>query len=284
MDREIGLLIRRLRSAGPVRPRAHRGGGRPRLLVRGRRERPAAGERHQHRADRPGSLLRQGSRPAEGPGGRPARAHRGRAPHDRRPARTCGSRGLTRAARRSRRPPAAGRWCASRAATSAVWSRSTGPSSSAAVSDLRLWRARKFGSGAESRLFLGDPWASAYRIGPHPELIGHAVARDRVAGRGLGARGARPTRGCSGRPAPPRRVSHARDRASCAAARQARCATWRWPRTGASRPWAGASACEGQRPEYFSLVLPESSLHSGRNSVEILEVGAGGRLTSLGRF
>ena len=41
---------------------------------------------------------------------------------------------------------------------------------------------------------------------------------------------------------------------------------------------------EGQRPEYFSLVLPESSLHPGRNSVEILEVGAGGRLTSLGRF
>ena len=41
---------------------------------------------------------------------------------------------------------------------------------------------------------------------------------------------------------------------------------------------------EGQRPEYFSLVLPESSLHAGRNSVEILEVGAGGRLTSLGRF
>ena len=104
VDREIGLLIRRLRSEGLfdralIAVVADHG-----YSFEVGAERSPAGQRHQHRADRPGSLLRQGSRPAEGPRGRPARAHRGRPPHDRRPARTCGSRGLTRAGRRSRHP------------------------------------------------------------------------------------------------------------------------------------------------------------------------------------
>jgi len=40
---------------------------------------------------------------------------------------------------------------------------------------LRVWRARKYGTGLQSELLFGDPWASAYRIGPHPELIGRRV-------------------------------------------------------------------------------------------------------------
>ena len=43
--------------------------------------------------------------------------------------------------------------------------------------ELRLWRARKYGTGAESELLFGDPWASAYRVGPHSELIGRRVTQ-----------------------------------------------------------------------------------------------------------
>ena len=41
---------------------------------------------------------------------------------------------------------------------------------------------------------------------------------------------------------------------------------------------------EGQRPEYFSLALPETALHPGRNVIQIFEVRPGDALTSLGRF
>jgi hypothetical protein len=46
-----------------------------------------------------------------------------------------------------------------------------------------LWRqrwARLFGTGIQSRVLYGDPWAMAYRIGPRPELIGRRVSRLRV--------------------------------------------------------------------------------------------------------
>ena len=42
-----------------------------------------------------------------------------------------------------------------------------------------LWRNRwagLFGTGLESSILYGDPWAMAYRIGPHPELLGRRVS------------------------------------------------------------------------------------------------------------
>lgn len=39
----------------------------------------------------------------------------------------------------------------------------------------REW-ARLFGTGAQSAVLYGDPWAQAYRIGPHPELLDRRVA------------------------------------------------------------------------------------------------------------
>jgi hypothetical protein len=41
---------------------------------------------------------------------------------------------------------------------------------------------------------------------------------------------------------------------------------------------------EGQPAEYFSLVLPETALRAGRNTVEVFQVRSGGGLISLGRF
>jgi hypothetical protein len=39
----------------------------------------------------------------------------------------------------------------------------------------------------------------------------------------------------------------------------------------------------GDPTEHFAFMVPESSLHSGRNEIEILEVGASERLRLLGR-
>ena len=43
----------------------------------------------------------------------------------------------------------------------------------------RRW-ARLFGTGIESQVLYGDPWAMAYRIGPRPELLGRRVSALRV--------------------------------------------------------------------------------------------------------
>ena len=56
----------------------------------------------------------------------------------------------------------------------------------------RREHAELFGTGEESALLYGDPWASAYRVGPHPELLGRPVRRLRANGAGA-ARSARVT-------------------------------------------------------------------------------------------
>jgi hypothetical protein len=39
----------------------------------------------------------------------------------------------------------------------------------------------------------------------------------------------------------------------------------------------------GDPTEHFAFMVPETSLHSGRNSIEVLEVGGSGGLRLLGR-
>ena len=54
----------------------------------------------------------------------------------------------------------------------------------------RREHAEELGEGKESSLLYGDPWASAYRVGPHPELLGRARApapRERRPGGSVGA-------------------------------------------------------------------------------------------------
>src|SRR5215207_2664003 len=48
----------------------------------------------------------------------------------------------------------------------------------------RRRRARLVGTGAESDVLFGSPWASLYRVGSHPELIGRAAASLPAAGAG----------------------------------------------------------------------------------------------------
>ena len=40
----------------------------------------------------------------------------------------------------------------------------------------RRRRARLVGTGAESDVLFGSPWAALYRVGSHPELIGRVAA------------------------------------------------------------------------------------------------------------
>jgi hypothetical protein len=143
---------------------------------------------------------------------------------------------------------------------------------------LRRWRAAKFGTGASSERRFGDPWASAYRIGPHPELLGDRVGAlphrrelrcelanaqllddvdrraqivpTRVVGRILSS--------------PPGAV---RDLAVAVN----------------GRVWAVGRSfrLRGRPREFFSMVVPERALRQGDNRLQLIEVEPGGRLVSL---
>ena len=143
--------------------------------------------------------------------------------------------------------------------------------------ELRDWRARKYGTGAQSELMFGDPWASAYRIGPHPELIGRPVsqvaagtARAEIANAGLVAdvdpsKQILPTRVTGRLPGTP--PGAMRDLAVAVNGRIAA---------------VGRSFhLRGRPTEFFSLLVPESALRPGANSVVLFEVDAGGHLARL---
>jgi hypothetical protein len=143
--------------------------------------------------------------------------------------------------------------------------------------ELRQWRARKYGTGAESELLFGDPWASAYRIGPHSELIGRPVpevaagtAHAEIANAELVARvdpAAKilPTRVTGRLPGTPP-----------GAMRNLAVAV-----NGRIRAVGRSFHLRGRRMEFFSLLVPESALRRGRNSLEVLEVRADGTLARL---
>jgi hypothetical protein len=145
--------------------------------------------------------------------------------------------------------------------------------------------ARTFGTGFESSVRFGSPWAQLYRIGPHPELIG------------------RPLKGVNVKAPKARHAS----RASIANSRlyaNVNPRTRLFPthfegrlngnRPGVRRNLAAAVDgrivavgrsfyLKGQPTEFFSIMLPEDSLHAGRNRVELLEVANGGTLVRLAR-
>ena len=146
----------------------------------------------------------------------------------------------------------------------------------------RRW-ARLFGTGAESALLYGDPWARAYRIGPHRELLDRRVTTLRVRGTGaerpellfagLFAHVSRrnqilPTRVTG----PLRGVPVGRHRDLALAV------------NGRIRAVGRSFDFVKQRFEYFSFMVPESALRPGANRLELFEVRPGGTLAALGRL
>jgi hypothetical protein len=142
---------------------------------------------------------------------------------------------------------------------------------------LRVWRARKFGTGAMSQLLFGDPWASAYRIGPNRELLGRPIsataagtARAEIANATLLAdvdpsEEILPTRVTGRLPDTPPGTT--RDLAVAV--------------NGRIQAVGRSFHLRGRPTEFFSMLVPESALRAGANTVEVLEVRPDGRLARL---
>jgi hypothetical protein len=139
------------------------------------------------------------------------------------------------------------------------------------------WRAAKFGTGAQSELIFGDPWASAYRIGPHPELLGRRVppvAAGEV--RAVMANAALAANVDPGGEILPTRVTGRLVGGPPAAARDLAVAV-----NGRIQAVGRSFHLRGRRPEFFSLLVPETALRRGGNAIRLLEVRPGGDLAGL---
>ena len=143
---------------------------------------------------------------------------------------------------------------------------------------LRRWRAAKFGTGADSLRAFGDPWASAYRIGPHPELLGDRVGAVERSGavRGELANAELLERVDPRAPILPTRVTGRIEGSPPRAVRDLAVAV-----NGRIRAVGRSFHLRGQPQEFFSLMVPERALRRGDNRVELLEVQPDGRLVSL---
>ena len=143
----------------------------------------------------------------------------------------------------------------------------------------RRW-ARLFGTGAESTLLYGDPWAQAYRIGPHRELLDRRVATLPVRSTGsvtasvanapLIERVARDARYFPTRVTGPLRGLPGEDHRDLALAVNGRI-----------RAVGRSFDLWKKRREYFSFMVPETVLRTGANRIELFEVRPDGSLVRL---
>jgi hypothetical protein len=141
-------------------------------------------------------------------------------------------------------------------------------------------RLRLFGTGEQSFLAYGDPWASIYPVGPHRELVGRQSStlprarRGKVRAKVVNARATRSVR--AGSIVIPSEIG----------------GPLRGGRRGARRDIAvavngiiGAVGrtfhLRGSRTESFDVVVPETLLHPGKNDVRVFEVLGKGRALRL---
>jgi hypothetical protein len=148
---------------------------------------------------------------------------------------------------------------------------------------IRLARARTFGTGVESSLLFGDPWASVYRVGPNTELLDRPVGRvpvRRPEGVPVAVANAGLVRHVtfSGELLPTR-VTGTLGRGHPGTLRDLAVAV-----NGRIRAVGRSFRLRFKRAEFFSLLVPEDSLRPGRNVVELFEVAPGGRLEPLVRI
>ena len=145
----------------------------------------------------------------------------------------------------------------------------------------REW-AELFGTGEASEREFGDPWEAAYRVGPRPELLGRRVASlPRAASGGVTGkvRNARLLRRVDlADQIRPTRVTGPLFGSPPRSTRDVAVAV-----NGRIRATTHTFRLQKHRPEFFSLIVPESALRPGRNRVEVFEVRADGRLALLAR-
>jgi Sulfatase len=147
---------------------------------------------------------------------------------------------------------------------------------------IRVTRARTFGTGTQSSLAFGDPWATVYRVGPNARLLGHRVAALEVRRAGA-AHAAVANAGLLRHVVPgdevrPTRVTGVLRRDGRGRLRDLAVAV-----NGRIHAVGRSFRLRRRTTEYFSLLVPEDSLRPGRNLVELFEVLRGGRLVPLTR-
>jgi Sulfatase len=152
----------------------------------------------------------------------------------------------------------------------------------AARERVRHRRAAKFGTGATSRAEFGDPWASAYRIGPHHELLGSRVPRAGVArSRRVRARLANADLLDDVDPEDsllPTRVAGRLKGGGAGELRDVALAV-----NGRIAAVGRSFRLRARASELFSLMVPESALRTGFNRVEVFAVARDGALIALPR-
>jgi sulfatase-like protein len=148
-----------------------------------------------------------------------------------------------------------------------------------------VWRrrwARLFGTGAQSNLLYGDPWARAYRVGPNRELLDRRLRSLRVVAAAPGAERASAIdpalfRHVSKRDQiVPTRVTGPLEGVPVGEHRDLALAV-----NGRIRAVGRSFHLDGRAMEFFSLIVPGSALRRGRNHVELFEVSADGGLARL---
>ena len=145
---------------------------------------------------------------------------------------------------------------------------------------VRRRRAEKFGTGADSEREFGDPWASAYRIGPHPELLGRSIEHARL---GRGSVRAQVANGRLMKDVDPReRILPSRVVGRLRGSSRGEVRDLAVALNGRIAAVGRSFWLRGRRSEFFSVMVPETSLHPGRNRVDVLEVRRGGSLARLG--
>jgi hypothetical protein len=147
---------------------------------------------------------------------------------------------------------------------------------------LRLASARTFGTGIQSELLFGDPWATVYRVGPHRDLLDRRLADLRVSSP-AGARASVANAGLVRHVNPadellPTRVEGRLGRGRPGTLRDLAVAV-----NGRIRAVGRSFRLRFRPNEFFSFVVPEGSLRPGHNVIEVLEVKPGGTLTPLTR-
>jgi hypothetical protein len=145
----------------------------------------------------------------------------------------------------------------------------------------RQW-AELFGTGAQSQLLFGDPWARAYRIGAHRELLDRRVSTLRI--RRSGAVTAEVANASllahvsPGGAYYPTRVTGPVHGLPADEHRDLALAV-----NGRIRAVGRSFDLWWKSREYFSFMVPEDSLRRGRNRVELFEVRPDGVLVRLYR-
>lgn len=143
---------------------------------------------------------------------------------------------------------------------------------------VRERRASTFGSGFDSQVLFGSPWASLFRSGPHPELIGRRPAARRLDAAG-GSRLANANLLRNVNPAAkllPTRFTGRLTGGARATKRDLAAAV-----NGRIAAVGRSFYLRGDQREWFSLMVPEESLTKGRNRVRLYEVDEGGELLAL---